>query len=517
MKNKYKISQLSITILLVFFFTSCEQDFLDKNPLDSVASQGFWKTKGDVETGLAGVYSRLQQNFLGYERIYFEGLTDNAYSVINFNQRNIFEMTLGNVSPSTGGAIDNMYSSPYRAITSCNLFLDNVDKAKDNILPAQLDAYKAEVRFIRALSYFDLVQIFGEVPLYKKYFTTIEEGKIAKSTKAEIYAFIEEDLNFAISKLPDTKYAGHAVKGSAQALLGRVLLTQEKWNDAATVLKQVIDGGKFQLANNYKNIFLVDGQANPAVNCEIMFSTNYAPGNPQRSSPQPAGYEVEMANWGLLQPFKGFADSYQMTDGKSAANSTLPNENYANRDPRLDMTMKLPNETWKNPNTQVSQVIDNPSITGYIMEKYVDLNKVPISGATAPSSHQDYVHIRYADVLLMYAEAKNEASGPDATVYAAINQVRARATVNMPAVVQSEVSTKDALREYIRSERRVELAMEGFRYFDLKRWKIAVAKLNGVATVGTQPMLFLQKNYYLPLQQSELDRNPKLVQNPDYK
>ncbi|WP_308993321.1 RagB/SusD family nutrient uptake outer membrane protein [Mariniflexile litorale] len=517
MKNKYKILRLPIIILLVFISTSCESDFLDKNPLDSVSSQGFWNTKADVETGLAGVYSRLQQNFLGYERIYFEGLTDNAYCEINFNQRYIFEMTLGNISPSTGGAINNMYSSPYRAITSCNLFLDNVDNAKDNILPAQLDIYKAEVRFIRALCYFDLVQLFGEVPVYKKYFTKIEEGKIAKSSKAEIYTFIEEDLNFAIAKLPDTKYSGHAVKGSAQALLGRVLLTQEKWPEAATVLNDIIIGLKFQLSNSYKDLFLIDGQANAAVNREIMFSTNYALGNPQRLSPQSAGYEVEMANWALLQPFKDFADSYQMTDGNSSSTSPLDNTNYANRDPRLGMTMKLPNETWKNPTTQVSQIIDNPSITGFIMEKYVDLSKIPISGATAPTSHQDYIHLRYADVLLMYAEAKNEATGPDGTVYSAINEVRARATVNMPAVVQADYNTKELLREYIRNERRVELAMEGLRYFDLKRWKIAEAKLNGVSTVGTQPMQFLPKHYYLPLAQSEIDRNPKLEQNLDYK
>lgn len=502
---------------MVFSITSCEKDFLDKNPLDSVASQGFWKTKADVETGLAGVYSRLQQNLLGYERVYFEGLTDNAYCATNFNQRNIFEMTLGNMTPLTGGVIDNMYSSPFRAITSCNLFLDNVDQAKDNVLPAQMNIYKAEVRFIRALCYFDLVQIFGEVPMYKKYFSTIEEGRIAKSTKAEIYAFIEEDLNFAISNLQDTKYSGHVVKGSAQALLGRVLLTQEKWSDAATVLKQIIDGGKFQLSNNYKNLFIVDGQANSSVNCEIMFSTNYALNNPHRLTPQPAGYEVEMANWALLQPFKVFADTYQMIDGNMPNDSPLVNTNYANRDPRLDMTMKLPNETWRNPNTLVGQVIDNPSVTGFIMEKYVDLSKIPISGATAPTSHQDFIHLRYADVLLMYAEAKNEATGPDATVYSAINQVRARTTVNMPAVVQANYSTKEILREYIRNERRVELAMEGLRYFDLKRWKIAVSKLNGMSTVGTQAMQFLQKNYYLPFQQNEIDRNPKLVQNPDYK
>lgn len=516
MNKKYKISKLLIACLFAILGTSCENDFLDKNPLDSVSSQGFWNTQADVVTGLAGVYSRLQQNFLGYERIYFEGLTDNAYCTTNWNQRNIFEMTLGNISPNTGGAIDNMYSTPYRAITSCNLFLDRVDNAKDNILPAQLDAYKAEVRFIRALCYFDLVQLFGEVPLYKNYFTTIDEGKIAKSTKAEIYLLIEEDLNFAISKLPDTGYSGHAVKGSAQALLGRVLLTQEKWSDAATVLKQIIDGGKFQLSNSYKDLFLVNGQANAAVNCEIIFTTNYATNSPQRLSPQPAGYDIEMANWAILQPFSDFANSYQMTDGKLPGISTLNSANFANRDPRLYVTMSLPNEVWENPTTHVVQVIDNPSLTGFVMEKYVDLSKIPISGATAPTTTQDYIHLRYADVLLMYAEAKNEASGPDATIYAAINQVRARTGVNMPAVVQSSYNTKDALRMYIRDERRIELAMEGLRYFDLKRWKVAEAKLNGKATVGAQPMQFLAKNYYLPIPQGELDRNPNLLQNSDY-
>lgn len=516
MNKRYKISKLLIACLFVFLGTSCDNEFLDKNPLDSVSSQGFWNTRADVETGLAGVYSRLQQNFLGYERIYFEGLTDNAYCTTNWNQRNIFEMTLGNISPSTGGAIDNMYSSPYRAITSCNLFLDNVDKAADNILPAQLDAYKAEVHFIRALCYFDLVQLFGEVPLYRNYFATIDEGKIAKSTKAEIYALIEEDLNFAISKLPDTAYSGHAVKGSAQALLGRVLLTEEKWAEAATVLKQIIDGGKFQLSNSYKDLFLVNGQANAAVNCEIIFTTNYATNSPQRLSPQPAGYDIEMANWAILQPFSDFVNTYQMTDGKLPGVSSLNSADYANRDPRLYVTMKLPNEIWENPTTHVVQVIDNPSLTGFVMEKYVDISKIPISGATAPTTTQDYIHLRYADVLLMYAEAKNEASGPDATVYAAINQVRARTGVNMPAVVQSTYSTKETLRQYIRDERRVELAMEGIRYFDLKRWKIAEAKLHGKATVGAQPMQFLAKNYFLPIPQGEIDRNPNLIQNTDY-
>jgi len=519
MNTKYKILRLFITCLLVFLAASCEKDFLDKEPLDSVSVQGFWKTKADVETGLAGVYSRLQENFLGYERVYLEGLSDNAalYNV-NWNQRYIFEMSLGTIAPDVGtgekDAFMHMWSSPYRAITSCNLFLDNVDRAADDMLPAELNKFKAEVRFIRALAYFDLVQLFGDVPIYTKYFETLEDGNMAKSSKADVYALIEDDLNFAISNLDDVAYSGHAVKGSAQALLGRVLLTEEKWAEAATVLKQIIDGGKFSLSNSYKDLFLVDGQANPAVNCEIMFSTNYAAGDPQRLSPSPAGYDVAMAVWALLQPFKDFADVYQMTDG-----STPPQSNdsvYNNRDPRLDMTMKLPKETWKNPETDEEQVITDPGYTGFVMEKYVDLSKIPITGATAPTTTQDYVHLRYADVLLMYAEAQNEAVGPGATVYAALDTVRARADVGMPAVDQATYNTQATLREYIRNERRVELAMEGIRYFDLKRWKIAEEKLNGKATVGTSPMVFLPKHYYLPIPQTEIDKNPNLVQNPDY-
>src|SRR5690606_28082030 len=120
------------------------------------------------------------------------------------------------INAGVTGAIANMYSSPYRAISSCNYFLDNIDKAP--VSEENKNKYKAEARFIRALSYFDLVQLFGGVPIYKNYFKSLEEYKIAKSSQEEVYAFIEEDLDFAIQYLPNTKYNGHAVKGSAQGI-----------------------------------------------------------------------------------------------------------------------------------------------------------------------------------------------------------------------------------------------------------------------------------------------------------
>jgi len=519
MRSKiYKIRLWLSASLMLLIAVSCNDQFLDKNPLDSVSSQTFWNTEADVKTGLAGVYSRLQQNFLGYERVYLDGLSDNAFlDGGNGNQPNMQTMTTGNISPGTTGAIGNMYSTPYRAIASCNFFLDNVDKAP--ITNAQKTLYNAEVRFIRALSYFDLVQLFGGVIIYNHFPTTLESAKIAKSTKEEVYAFIQEDLDFAIANLPDEKYNGHAVKGSAQGLKVRVLLTQEKWADAATLAQQIMTSGKFALSNNYASLFKTAGQALATVNTEIMFSTQYlAPNNVQRTSPGAAGMNIEFGWWSMIQPYSDLVNEYEMTDGKTSGESSLydPAKPYINRDPRMDLTIKLPGEVWKN-NSGVEWSGSYVSVTGgFLMEKYVDLSLAPFTSNTATSTDQDYIHLRYADILLMYAEAKNEATGPDATVYAAINQVRGRTGIAMPAIDQTKYGTKEKLRDYIRHERRVEFAMEGQRYNDLKRWKIAHIKLPTLKTPTNTPLVFDLKNYVLPFQTSELDNNPKLIQNEGY-
>lgn len=516
MTTKYNYT-LWLVALLLTGSVSCNKEFLDRNPQDSVSSQIFWTSESDVQTALAGVYSRLQQNFLGYERVYLDGLTDNAFlDPGNNNQSNMTNMTTGSISPALGGALVNMYSSPYRAVASVNYFLDNVDKAP--VSETKKNLYKAEVRFIRALSYFDLVQTFGGVVIYRNFPATLESAKVAKSSKEEVYAFIQEDLDFSIANLPDEKYNGHAVKGSALALKARALITQQKWSDAVQVLEQIINSGKFGLSNNYASLFLRSGQANASVNTEIMFSTQYlAPTNVHRTSPGAAGMNIELGWWSLMQPYKDLADDYEMKDGKPASESPLfdPANPYANRDPRLDLTMKLPGETWKNASGAV-WAGSYPTFTGFLMEKYVDLSQAPFTAASATATDQDYVHLRYADVLLMYAEAKNEVSGPDASIYGVLDQVRGRAGINMPPVDRARYNTKEKLREYIRHERRIELALEGQRYNDLKRWNIAHIKLPTLKTPGGVPLKFETINYVLPFPQAELDNNPFLIQNPGY-
>src|SRR5690606_16798149 len=146
----------------------------------------------------------------------------------------------------------------------------------------------------------------------------------------------------------------------------------------------------------------------------------------------------------------------------------------------------------------------------------VDLSKAPFSANTATETDQDYIHLRYADVLLMYAEAKNEVSGPDDAIYDAIDEGRGRTGINMPGVDRTRYTNKESQRDFLRHERRIELALEGQRYNDLKRWNIAHIKLPTMKTPAGTPLVFEQKNYLLPFQISELDNNPKLIPNPGY-
>lgn len=512
-----KITSCFIAITLVA--TACRKNFLDRNPPDSVSTEIFWASEADTRSALAGVYTRLQQNFLGYERVYLDGLSDNAWLWDNTNQTNMANMTTGSLSASLGGALANMYSTPYRAIASCNYFLDNVDKAP--VADVLKNTFKAEVRFIRALAYFDLVQGWGGVPLYDRFPATLTEANIAKSTKEQVYAFINADLDFAIATLPDEKYNGHAVKGSAQALKARVLVTQQNWTEAAALCQQIMTAapGKFGLSNNYASLFKSAGQLNAAVNIEIMFSTQYlGPNIPQRTSPGAGGMDIELGWFSLMQPYKDLVDDYEMRDGKPITESALynPATPYANRDPRMDLTIKVPGEVWVNPSTGTPYTGSYNSFTGFLVEKYVDLSRAPFSNATATQTDQDYIHLRYADVLLMYAEAKNEVSGPDETVYTAIDNVRGRTGIAMPPTDRVKYNTKEKLRDYIRHERRVEFAMEGQRYNDLKRWNIAHIKLPTLRTPANIPLKFETKNYLLPFQQSELDNNPQLRQNDNY-
>ncbi|WP_158859320.1 RagB/SusD family nutrient uptake outer membrane protein [Lunatibacter salilacus] len=487
---------------------SCE-DFLEKNPTTQISSPTFWKTQNDADMALAGVYSRLNVNSFNYEGVYSLDIMagDANEGAQSLGASSTGSFALGNMEAVSGGLLANIYNECYRGVGSCNFFLANIDNVD---MPENVRTiYKAEVQFLRGLFYFNLVDFYGGVPLYTTP-VTIEEGTIAKSTKEQVYAQVLSDLDFAIANLPNTDYSsgGHAVRGSALALKSRVLLNMSDWTGAAAAAKQVMDEGQFSLSDNYKTMFLAEGQTN---NPEIMFSTKYL--NPDNSSQQ----DIRVLWHGIWNPRGELRDAYECIDGLPITASPLydPTNWKLNRDPRLEENIRAFTDPAIKASGEVVQFAWNGiSQTGLSPVKGGNVETLPIDYSTR--SEQDWILIRYAEVLLNFAEATNEAQGPTAAVYDAINDLRARPGVEMPSLPAG--LTKEQMRDRIWNERRVEFPFEGMRYRDIRRWKLAETYINTLVEPGSniQRVFDPAKHYLFPFPQSEIDINPNLVQNPGY-
>lgn len=497
-----KLYIVLVIALMTIGGVSCT-GFLDRAPLDQMSSETFWQTEADVEMALTGCYRRLRdEQYFGWKRVDMDCLTDNAQQ--RHNHGAAADISRGVIEKTTGGMISSIWGSAYRGINTCNYFLENIGRVS-SLDEQRKNRYIAEARFLRAFFYFELVHFFGDVPLYREV-PTVKSASVKQTPKSEVLSFIHEDLDFAIQHLPDVPYTdGHAVKGSATGYKTRILMYEERFQEAATLSKEIIDRGNFHLNPSYSDIFISSGQLN---NPEIMFSTRYV---------APDDYtemDIQVSWWSSNNPRQELIDVYQTVGGKSITDPTSgynPDAPYQNRDPRLAMTVMLPGEVWMNPDG--TPYMPEPTTTGYRQKKYIDPTIVPIDYATR--SDQDYVHLRFADILLMYAEAQNEVNGPDQSVLDAINRVRSRQDVQLPPIV--EVGSQSAMREIIRKERRIELALEGLRYFDLKRWRIAHEVMPDVVDAAGAAIRFENPKHYLwPYQLSELDINPNLEPNPHY-
>ncbi|MEN8118313.1 MAG: RagB/SusD family nutrient uptake outer membrane protein [Bacteroidota bacterium] len=501
MKNFSKIILAGLVLLM--FASSCE-DFLEKNPLDKISSQTFWKNEADAKMGLAGVYQALTQvgyadGWYNHSRLDLDALTDDCY--LRHGHGQLQNIAKGLAEPSLGGAISSVYSQSYKGISRCNIFLDNIGNAEmDETLKKQ---FIGEVLFLRSYFYFTLTEFYGGVPLYTTA-PTVEDSKVKQSSKTEVVTQILTDLDQAINSLPDVAYNGHAVKGSALALKAKVLMHNEKWADAAVAANQVIQSGVFSLYNSFPDLFMPGTQDG---NREIVFSTKYElPDNISYYGP-------DIINWQWMSnnPMQSLVDEYECTDGMSISESSLynPEDMRANRDPRLGYTIRFQAE-----GETVNGVGEmNFSETGYAPKKYINPANIPTDYGT--KSDQDYIHLRYANVLLIYAESQNEATGPDQSVYDAINEIRTRPGIDMPELTAG--LSKDKMREAIRHERRVELGGEGFRYFDIIRWRTAENIIPNIVDPGGNNRAFdPAKNYLFPFPQSERDINENLDQNPNY-
>lgn len=502
------------SVLFIFsgalFLTSCN-DYLERNPLVAISTETFWQSKEDAESALSGVYQTLVTNTwtigFGGLRTQIDGLSDDGYGAAGW-PGNFNIPQFGDITSTSGGVIRHYYTIPYKGIAVCNDFIKNINTVEE-LSEDEKSQYLAEAKFIRAWHYSTLAQMYGGVPIIPLDIA-VEDALLPRSSKEETVEFILEDLDYAISSLPSEVYTGRAVKGSAMGLKMRVLLYNERWQEAADIGEKIINSGTFSLSNDWAGIF--DG-TDQDDNSEIMFSIVYQAPTMRHE------YDRMYGDWASCAPVQNLVDEFECIDGKKPDESPLfDSENiYENRDPRLELTVVHVGEDRPYYGVPLQQ---GEKPTDLIWQKGLFLEQDPPSGAS--NNDQDIILVRYADILLMYAEAMNEASGPDQNIIDAINKVRNRPGINMPSINYDW--TKEELRKRIRHERRVELAGEGLRYFDIKRWRIAhkvlpIQLYPGSVTEQTPEgthRVFNEKQYLWPIPQSEIDQNPLLNQNPGY-
>jgi hypothetical protein len=518
-KNIYLIG-LSITLLSI---VSCKKNALDLYPTDAVSPAVFWKTEADAKAANTGCYSSLwdvTEEVLPY----LDVLTPNAFS--NYPWEGWKNISLSAQTPTDMGGMGTLYKGAYGGISATNNFLSNIDKVQMDA--AEKSIMKGEAYFLRAYYYSILVNYWGGVPMILDN-TDLNQIKTTKSTREEVYAQVEKDLDAAIGLLPAAAAEkGRVTIGAAYGLKTRVYLYEEKWKEAADAAKKVMDMNTYSLFPGYRGIFLEANEDNK----EVLFNVEFLKPRFATSWDMYLGIYVpaNAPGWSSIEPTQDLVDEYEMKDG-SKYNATNPiadtKDPNNNRDPRLDQTMFRKGVLYNSVPYPVSPDGWAGVYTGYSYKKYTiydnNTSLTNAIGGTGLSSINGII-IRYADILLMYAEAMNELSGPTADVYSAINQVRARPTVNMPPLPGG--LTQDQMRERIRHERRIEFAGEGLYYADVRRWKIAEDVLNRPITLNGGQMkgaveyrvFRKEKDYLMPFPQGDIDNAPNMKgqQNPGY-
>ncbi len=539
-------------LLVVLVITSCKKS-LDLIPKDQLSDASFWKTPGDFQLAANNFYYGLQQ-----APEYIDNNSDIAFG------SGANAVSNGSYLPA---ATSPVWDSCYFHIRGINYLLQ---KAPESKLGTSIDRWVGEAAFFRAYNYWKLVKTFGGVPKIDQVLDiTSPELYSARATQTGIIDFILSDLDNAISKLPkqsalSADEMGHVTQGAALALKARVALYMGTWakyhneGDPAKYLTAAVDASNLVLASNeyalytdqgansYKYLFILQGDDSKEVILARRYYANRSTHNWTREL------------WfNAMVPTKNLADMYLATDGQPITQSplfqgynTLTSE-FQNRDPRMSMTFIVPGSTiffeggLMQP-TYPGFTGSNATHTGYMIRKFLDetLEATQFQGA------YDFKEFRYAEVLLILAEALYEQNGQisDQDLNRTINVIRSR--VNMPALTNSFVSTNGLnMLDEIRRERTVELAFEGYRRDDLRRWKTAETvlpqALKGVKFTGTEyqqryPDLqvgsdiqvdgngfivsepasgraFLPKHYLdpIPLQQIQLSKGT-LTQNPGW-
>lgn len=499
--NKYFI----LIAVLLILSRGCSEDKLNIQPSDQYSIETFWKTEEHAKAGLSGCYEVLRSVYGGNWVYATDDATPNSWA---YNENGGLGPLARGVQTTTDGTIAGWWNVNYGGIGRTNTFLDKIDGiTMDESLKSRMIG---EAKFLRALYYFNLEEFFGGVPLILETPDAEKQSNLPRDTQEKVRDQILKDLDEASAVLPLTYPAadvGRATKGAALTLKARLLLYQEKWTEAAQTAQEVMDLNVYTLFPNYRELFMLQNEHNSEVifNVEILaprFLNNFDQSTYILNTPA---------------PLKDLVDAYLMEDGQTIENSPLydPAQPYENRDPRLHQTIAVIGYMFNGKITELSNVVN----TGFGLKKYTSFTDDINNPTVAPSTDLNPIIMRFAEVLLTYAEAQNELNGPDASVYAALDSVRARPSVNMPDVDAG--LTKDEMRAVIRYERRIELAFEGLYYSDIRRWRTIeivnngpIYNYNGEAI--TNRTFDKDRDYLWPIPYEQILENPQLEQNPNY-
>ncbi|MCH4213247.1 MAG: RagB/SusD family nutrient uptake outer membrane protein [Prevotella sp.] len=539
----YKILLIAAAVMMT---VSCSENFLDRIPTDALSSPTFWKTEKDADEALTGCYRQLYSPYRPEEMWFWDTASDDAFCYHN----NKDYRAIGNGTMAASGVSVHNYFT-YRQIRTCNEYLK-----KENTIhfstEAKRNQYRAEVRMIRAMALFFRVHVYGDFPFSEDVYKTIDESMVPRVDKATLLKYIKKEMEDVIQYLPAKAEAGRITSGAAQAFLVRVCMYMGEYDEAVKVAKQIMDSGNYSMPNlSYEESFLKKNEYNSEV--ILSFEHNKA-----------GGFQMWVfeylpngayGGWSSIVPTRSLLDTYETKNGLTIdEDSTYDPENpFINRDPRLRATIVYPGQKWdkyadetKYPHGYPSIIkgsgdywsdADNATHTGMSFKKfYADPNEYP----DLQSCDRNFPILRYAEVLLSYAEAKIELNDIDQSVYSAINQVRKRA--GMPDVDQVKYATQSKLRELVRRERRVEFAFEGLRRLDIQRWGImkdvmpeTIYHMNGTilntknaegdfnvkltfdkSDIEEVRHFTENKNELLPVPQTVIDVDPKITQNPGY-
>jgi starch-binding outer membrane protein, SusD/RagB family len=577
MRNIYILLMIVIVVSI-----SCNENVLDKYPLDSVTNGTYWKTEAQLKAAASPCYEALYKDIINLG----EGCAETGYWGAIAGGLNV--VSGGRHTATTGFPVTSWWNTPYNNIYNCNVFLDNYNRAE--IDQSIKDRYAAEVKTLRVMEYFFLTSLFGDVTLVTSVITADDPIAYGPRTeRAKVVDWMLGELDWAASKLgedrPTGANLGRINKWGALALKARVALQNERWDVAAEAAEEVMNSGKYELYSDYYKLFQLEGNVKKDANNKesIMYSLYITDQRMHNLS----GELSKADDYIRFNPAKTLVDAYLCTDGKPAkkgyeyknstsvqlsdlypATESVYADYWTNRDPRMAMTVLKPGTTWQGGDDGDAEAVTTNAtfnlprftslqnnnrngantLTGFYFTKYC----CPAYVSQTNKDINDIHMIRYAEVLLIDAEAKFNIQGTltQEQIDLTINKLRDR--VGMHRMILSELGAWGMdLKTEIRRERRIEMAMEGMRLFDIYRWKegermgmavtgpkasILISQLgknpyasNGIddngdviyekasASVGDAGRRFdPAKNYLWPVPSAEVIKNPNLGQNPNW-